>query len=69
MGDDRVKKEAIEIMASFQVLPRLVVFDLDYTLWPFFCVNFDEGIWRAKGSTINTCVMGKCGISMSIEVQ
>ncbi|KAB2634867.1 magnesium-dependent phosphatase 1 [Pyrus ussuriensis x Pyrus communis] len=37
MGDDKVKADALEILGMFQVLPLLVVFDLDYTLWPFYC--------------------------------
>ncbi|XP_059439859.1 uncharacterized protein LOC132172387 [Corylus avellana] len=40
--DQNVKNEALQIIGLNQNRPRLVVFDLDYTLWPLYCECCNE---------------------------
>ncbi|KAG8062506.1 hypothetical protein GUJ93_ZPchr0003g18059 [Zizania palustris] len=68
MGDELVKAEALQILDRSQVLPRLVVFDLDHTIWPLYCdcysISDSPILFRhAKGIM---CALKEKGIDMAI---
>uniref|UniRef100_A0A0E0P102 Magnesium-dependent phosphatase-1 n=4 Tax=Oryza TaxID=4527 RepID=A0A0E0P102_ORYRU len=68
MGDERVKAEALQILGRFEALPRLVVFDLDHTIWPLYCdccsIGDSPRLFRhAKGIM---CALKEKGIAMAV---